>query len=182
MTSTGARAGLARTASIATAVLSAVGQLGIAFMVAVVIADVAMRSLFNAPILGALEVVTYWCMVTVSFIGMWIAQRRGEHISVTMLTDKMHPQAQFLHQLFGNILTLVFLLAVGWYGWGNALQNMARGEFTGATNVLIWPMRFLVPIAMVAFAIVLVSQTIALFTKPATGEDEDEELEIGAQL
>lgn len=161
--------------------LRAVGEVGIVSMMLIVIADVAMRSIFNAPILGTLEVVTYWCMVTVSFVGMWLAQKRNEQISVTMLTDRFSAQGQLLHRLFGNLLTFLFLLAVGWYGWSSALDNMARGEFTGATHVLIWPMRFLVPIGMLAFIITLVIQTVDEFRQTHAAE-EDDDISIGTQL
>ena len=85
--------------------------------------------------------------------------------------------------MFGNLLTLVFLVMVGWYGWSSALENMARREFTGATHVLIWPTRFLVPIAMLAFAITLILQTVDAFRHPVTEDGQDaDELSIGAQL
>lgn len=161
-----------------------IGELGIIFMILIVIADVTMRTLFNYPIIGTLEVVTYWFMVAISFVGMWLAQKRREHISVTMLTDKFSAQGKFLHRMFSNFLTLAFLIALAWYGWFNALDNMARGEFTGATHVVIWPMRFLVPITMAAFIITIILQTIDEIRNAGVDveDEEEDEYSIGSQL
>ena len=154
------------------AALRAVAMAAVLGMVLLVVADVVMRGLFNSPIQGTLELMTYWFMVVISFLGMWLAQVKREHITVTMITDRLRGPAKMVFRVFSAILTVAFLAALGWYGLEAALINMARGEYTGAFRVPIWPMRFLVPIGLGAYAITLIIHTIQDLKNPDDVEDD----------
>lgn len=147
-------------------VLEWIGMAAIIVMMFNVVLEVVLRTLFNSPIPGTLELVTFWYIVMISFIGMWLAQRRREHISVTLIFDRLTLRAQRIVAIAGNTLTAVLLVLFIWYGLQTAMRQAGLGEYTGATEFPIWPMRFVVPITLAAWLIVLIAQTIEVIRNP----------------
>lgn len=159
--------------------LSAVGMAAVIIMMIHVVLEVGLRSFFNAPIPGTLEMVTYWYMVLISFVGMWLAQQRNEHISVTLLVDRLGLGARRVIAVAGYCLTAVVLVLFIWFGFEGALQQMAVGEFSGSSRIPIWPMRFVVPIALTAWLVALIAQAIATIRRPQVLDRESiDDLEV----
>lgn len=154
-----------------------IGMIAIVAMVIHILAEVIGRSFFNHPIPGTLDYVTYYYMVIVSFVGMYMGQRRREHVSVTMVIDRLGIRARLILTVLGNLLTAVLLGLFVWLGAENALHQMALGEYSGAgvSGVIIWPARFIVPITLGMFLITLVAQTIEYIRKPTTLLTDEEE-------
>lgn len=150
-------------------VLSFAGMALIVAMLVNVVSDITLRTAANQPIQGTLELATYWYMVGITFIGIWLAQVRQEHISVSMLTDRFDAPTQRAFDLLAGIITLAFLSALAWFGLDNALDQMARGEFAGADRIPVWPMRFIVPAALIAYAITLVMHLVRPPAAPHEG-------------
>ncbi|MGM0930459.1 MAG: TRAP transporter small permease [Actinomycetota bacterium] len=144
-----------------------VGMASIVVMMLHVVAEVSLRSFFNMPIAGTLEMVTYWYIVLISFIGMWLAQQRKEHISVSLVTERLGLKSQAVAAIGGNIITMVLLAAFVWFGLEGALHQAALGEFSGATAVPVWPMRFVVPVTLGAFFLTLAAQTVQYIRTPS---------------
>lgn len=131
------------------------GMLAIVVMLVNVVLDVSLRNIMNTPIQGTLEYITYWYMIAISFIGMWLAQDRREHISVTLLTDHLSKQAQVLMTIFSTTLSVGFLVGLTWFGMEQALHYAQIGEYVGASRVPIWPFRFLVPACFIGLIVAL---------------------------
>lgn len=144
--------------------LELVGGLAILVMLTHVVLEVFLRSFFNTPIPGTLEYVSFWYIVVIAFVGMWLAQRRNEHISVTLMVDKLRSRARTFTDLFGNVLMLGVLGMFAYFGFTGAMIQTMTGEYSGATMVPVWPMRWVVPIMLSAWFIVLVRQTVSLLT------------------
>lgn len=164
--------GLRRALLWAPRLLSGFGILLIVLMLVNIVADITLRSSINEPIQGTLELTTYWYMVGITFIGIWMAQVRQEHISVSMVTDRFDAPTQRAFDIFSGLLTLAFLTAISWFGLNSALHHMARGEFAGADRIPVWPIRFIVPAALVAYAITLVMHLVRP-PAPPSSEPED---------
>lgn len=128
------------------------GAVILLIMMANIVADVAMRSVFNRPITGTLEVTIYWWMVSITALGLWAAELKRDHISVTLVTDRMSFSNRFVHAILVRVVSIAFLLTLAWFGLQTALAKMASGEFTGSSEIPIWPTRFFLPLAAFAFA------------------------------
>ena len=121
-----------------------------------IIADVFLRYFFNSPLPATIEIVSYWWMILVVFPGLAFTQRRKEHVDVTLLTELMPDKQQAGLRIAARLITMLTVGALGWFGWLAALEQWHRGEIAmGSITILIWPMRFMVPLGMGLFFIQL---------------------------
>ena len=142
-------------------VLTFLGSLAVLGLMANVVADVTGRFLFNRPMRGTIEYVSFWWMVPLGMFGFAVAQRVKEHIDVPLIYDRLQSRSQRLTAVLGNLITIAFASVLFFYGVRGALSQMATGERTGATQVAIWPVRFVVPIAIGIFIVQLLLDTSA---------------------
>ena len=157
-----------------------VGMIAVITMMLHIIAEIVMRGLLNHPIPGTLEYVTYYYMLLVSFVGMFLGQKRREHVSVTMITDRLGLRGRLIVVVAGNLLTAAILVLFIWWGAVGALHQMSIGEVqgAGASMIIIWPSRFIVPITLFMFLFTLVAQTVEHIRNPETLEEDDEIQEV----
>jgi TRAP-type C4-dicarboxylate transport system permease small subunit len=159
------------------ALLAGIAALGLA---AHMVVDVCLRFFFNTPIEGTLEYVTYWWMPCIVFFGLALTQRRAENIDLPMLHERLTGRTATVSSIIAHVLTVLFVGLIGWYGLENALAQTAVGEFTSATNTLVWPMRWVVPVGIAILVLQLLAdirQTLrqdssALVSKEAVNENE----------
>lgn len=132
-------------------------------------ADVAMRTFMNRPILGTLEIVAYWWMVSIAFLGIAYTKIRNEHIAVDLLPDRLPIRQRAVVRLILEVITIAVLLLLVFYGWEAAMSSMARGEnAVGVTPIPVWPFRFLLPLGgllMVAACVAAVLENIGTIAK-----------------
>ena len=152
--------------------LSVIGALGVIAMLVHVVLDVLMRFLFNNPITGTLEITTYYYMIAVAFIGAFSAQQRLEHIEITALTDRMGPNARLWFSVFADVITLAFLAALIWYGWDIAMGSLEEAEVAEATQVLVSPAGFILPLGLGAYAIRLLLHMVRTIARVSAPEHE----------
>lgn len=152
-----------------------IGSLAVLAMLLNIVIDVLMRFLFNDPITGTLELTTYYYMIAIAFMGAFAAQQRVEHIEVTVLVDRLSGTSRLYFSVVADVVTLAFLAALVWYGWNVALASKSEGEVAGATQVLTWPARFLVPVGLAAFGLQLLVGTIRAIRRGTPPEHEPPE-------
>ncbi|MDP2931473.1 MAG: TRAP transporter small permease subunit, partial [Chloroflexota bacterium] len=107
----------------------------------VVVYEVIMRYVFNAPTIWGLELTIYLCGATYILGGAY-AQLYDAHIRVDVLY--MHWSTRTKAMV--NLITLpIFIFGVGllvWLGADWTISTMLRGETSGSQwSPLIWPMR-----------------------------------------
>jgi TRAP-type C4-dicarboxylate transport system permease small subunit len=118
----------------------------IAFLILMMVhvgTDIAMKILFNAPIVGTLETVSYYYMVSIVFLALPFVELRHEHVSVDLFFQK------FPHRLQVAVYVIGTLLAAGYYGLFcyqttiDAIKATADRE-TVMSNFLfyVWPSRW----------------------------------------
>lgn len=87
--------------------------LTLAFMTAIMVYEVVMRSAFNLPTTWVAEISVY-AFVALVFLGLAVGQREGAHIQVEMLIDNVSPPTRQLLELIGIWLGLIFAGVAGW--------------------------------------------------------------------
>jgi TRAP-type C4-dicarboxylate transport system permease small subunit len=157
-------------------VLSALGMLAVAAMLVHTVVEVVSRTGFNKPMAGTLEIVTFWYLPIIAFVGMWAGFRENEHISVDLLVTRLRPGAQWVMHIFVSTLVLVALGLMVWFTTQQAFTSLRINEYVGIDHVPIWPVRFVVPAALLAFAIALASDTVRIIRRGSlsTLEENDE--------
>ena len=106
---------------------------------------------------GTIEMVSHWWMPAVGLLGLALAQVRGEHIEVTILSSHLpHNYAKACMRIVQSI-SLIVALAITYFSWQSALKAMAiNQEAAGVVNIAIWPVAFLLPMSMFVYAATLI--------------------------
>ncbi|GGM16632.1 hypothetical protein GCM10011534_43190 [Pseudooceanicola nanhaiensis] len=127
-------------------------------MLALIMADVSAKYLFHMPITGTLEIVSYYFMPIAVYLALPYVERSGEHISVPLVTDLLPVLVRHILSILVALFSAAYLLVVAWACGEKAAALMRTGEEVGLIyfDLIIWPPRWLVPIAFVLMAIQIV--------------------------
>jgi len=109
--------------------------------------DIAMKLLFNAPITGTLETVSYYYMVSIVFLAFPFVELRHEHVSVDLFFQKFPKGLQIAVYALGSLLAMFYYGVFSYQTTLDALK--ATGELeTVMANILfyVWPSRWALPI------------------------------------
>jgi TRAP-type C4-dicarboxylate transport system permease small subunit len=111
-----------------------------------IVADVAGRYLFSAPISGTSEFVQYYYMVGVIFLPLPYLQLRRLHFAATVFTERLPPPLIRAIVLLADAATAVLCAVAAWQSLRVAMSKTAVGEhiMTAHMIVLQWPARWLV--------------------------------------
>lgn len=110
-----------------------------------VCADVIGRVVFNSPVKGTPEIVSY-SIVVICFLQAAYAIRSGGMIWVDAITQRLPLRVQAACEIFGMLLGVAFFGLVCWGSIEPASYSWASNEFEGegALRVPAWPARFIV--------------------------------------
>ncbi|SMF35574.1 TRAP-type C4-dicarboxylate transport system, small permease component [Tistlia consotensis] len=120
-----------------------------------VCADVAMKYLFNDPIEGTLEVVSYYYMVGSVFLPIALVELRRGSVAVDLFFNMMPARLKLV--CVGAVLLASALVYGGLADvtWHDALKAFAKREVVmGPIDVVIWPSRFALPASFALGALV----------------------------
>lgn len=118
-------------------------------MMAHVSLDVIGRTVFNRPLTGTSEMVTYWYMVTAAYLPwMWLAKTDG-HIKVDFFVRMLPEAAAFWLDVVVKFGLVAYLALFTWQTWLQAIRQTERGEIqqAGTLHIPVWPTRWLLPLA-----------------------------------
>lgn len=114
-----------------------------------------LRTYWSSPINNTLEMVQYWYLPLVAFLGFVAAQHRGQHIATGLIYDMLPHAAKRI--ILAVLFTLGALITFGftWFGWGEAMHAMSIGKTAGVSDLVSWPVYFVVPLAFGSLTIQL---------------------------
>lgn len=142
-------------------VLSIVTAVALIAMMLHTIVHALARHLFDAPLSGTNELVAYWYMPFITLVGFVTALWRGEHIAVSLVTDRLRDRNKREFRMFGYAVSAILCLGFCWFGLLEALENMEIGATAGVTTIPMWPVTFLVPVTFGALAMFYVRGVFA---------------------
>ena len=111
-----------------------------------------MRAFLNAPIYGTNEIVAFWYLPLIVLLGIPAAQLRGEHINVTLVSDRVSLRARALLHRLASLLSLVVSLGFAWFGLLEAIDKYQVSATAGVTSIITWPVYFVVVLAFSTLA------------------------------
>jgi TRAP-type C4-dicarboxylate transport system permease small subunit len=133
----------------------------------IVVADVTGRVLFNAPVKGTPEIVSY-SIVVICYLQAAYAIRSGGMINTDAITSHLPLRVQGLLAAFGALLGIVLFAIISWGGIDGAAHAWTSGEFEGegALRIPAWPARFAIvggtALAALSYGVLLVRSLDAL--------------------
>jgi TRAP-type C4-dicarboxylate transport system permease small subunit len=96
-----------------------------------VFVGVVYRYVLLSPLAWVEEVVRF-CLVWVTFVGTYLAMRRGQHIAMELVHDHLGPAGRRAADAAGAALLAAFCVVLAWYGTRYALAFMgARSPYLG---------------------------------------------------
>jgi TRAP-type mannitol/chloroaromatic compound transport system permease small subunit len=110
---------------------------GAAYVAAVLVAyfatgmvmDVLMRYVFNDTIFWLQESITF-AFGSAMFLGAAYTLQKGDHVRIDILFSRLSPRRQAFMDVCTFIFFFVFMAALIWYGWDDALMSYGFNERT----------------------------------------------------
>ena len=134
---------------------AALGALGLAAIMAVVVVDVIGRY-FGAPLYGAQDI-QEMTAVFVVFGGMAYCDRQGRHIAVDLLEPVLPPRLNLWLTILGHVLGCAVFALIAWYVWEATKFSIMLNLATNILQIPRAPFQYVI----VAFA-ALTSLAMAL--------------------
>jgi len=131
-------------------------------MTAAVGYGVVLRYLFNRPQVWTDELVGYLLVVLV-MAGAADVLRRGEHIGVDLVTERLSPKARRLAEIWGMAAVVLVSGCLAAAGWELAEFSYSVGLFSdGYLEVPMWLPQAAVPIGAALLAIAALNRLLRL--------------------
>lgn len=142
-----------------------IGGLLLLVMMLHVTLDVGMKYLFNQPVPGTLEVVSYYYMVGAVFLPIAFVEMTRGSVAVDLFYDKFSRPFQILCMGLVLALCTAVYAGLGWITYGDAIRSFNSGEVVmGPVTVVVWPSRFVLPISFALGALACAYHLILLIT------------------
>lgn len=153
----------------------------LAFLICfLVCADVIGRVVFNSPVKGTPELVSF-SIVVICFLQAPFAIRSGGMIFVDAVTSHLPPLAQRVLEIFGYLLGLGFFVLVCWGSIDPSIHAWTSNEFEGegALRVPVWPARFIIILgtflAALNYLLLIIQRSRAPLSEPLRGPSNPDE-------
>jgi TRAP-type C4-dicarboxylate transport system permease small subunit len=157
----------------------AVIVLGMMFLVT---ANGVGRRLFGLQIPATLELSQYWFMPLIALIGIVVAHMRGEHIVADLFYSGFPDALKKGLTITTNVVIVLVLAGFTYFSASEAIDAMDHGVKAGATQIPAWPAAFIAPLAMGAFAALLIVDTIRMARMPVSAFATDLDAEAAEEM
>ncbi|MBI4627082.1 MAG: TRAP transporter small permease [Candidatus Rokubacteria bacterium] len=150
--------GLAVLAGWASRAGAVVGAVALAAMILLITAQVVSRRLLSVPLVVADEVSGY-LLVIVTFMGLGYALLNGDHIQVTLLTERLQARTQARLRVAWCVIAASYLSLLLVRTAALAWESFHRQTFSvSATNFLLWPIQAFVPLGFAVLLLQLLAE------------------------
>lgn len=128
-------------------------------MVVVIFLQVVMRYGFNNS-LSWTEELARFLFVWASWIGISFAQKKGEHIKITLINDKFKGKAKTIVLILGNLFTLAILAVLLYKGIEITGKVADMASVTSALKIPKWIIYASLPISCFLMSVRIIKGTI----------------------
>ena len=135
------------------------------------VANILGRKLFNLPVDGYID----WMIQAVpmmAFLGISYVQRLGGHIRMDIVVGALKGRALWIAEFVGVLVMFLIALALIYGTWNHASRAFRLGDSTTDINLPIWPVKAMVTLMLILFAVRCALQLWAYARAIRTGEDE----------
>ncbi len=128
------------------------------------VADVFLRALFRAPILGSFEL-TEFSLVVMAFLAIPWAAARKVNVRVDLLVCRLSPRMQVVFDTVTCFMALLLTAFCAWYTVPQALYIWRLGSESDMLKIPVYPFYFLVAFGFFALFLILLANFIELMQK-----------------
>lgn len=140
-------------------------------------ADIFMKLVANSPIIGTLETVSYYYMVSIVFLPLAFLELRHEHVAVDLFFQNFPNSLQVGVYVFGCLVSVLYYGVFCYQTTVDALKATAEQE-TVMSNILfyVWPSRWSLSVgsgALVLAILLNMVKCILTLRAPQMADDRD---------
>ena len=128
--------------------------------------NVVLRYVFDMSLPWAAELTNYLFIWSALF-GAAYGFKQGAHISITLLIEKFSPCVMKMFLLFANLLSIIYLLLISYFGYKLILMLMDFGEINVDLQVPLWIPQLVIPIAFFLAAYRVAEKLVELYKTDA---------------
>ena len=130
-------------------------------MTALTFVNVVARYVFSASLSFSEEITTY-LFVLLSLLGSAIAAKRGAHLGLTIISDRVGPKAGRVLGIISMAFATAFSAIICYFGFFMALNQFNKGQLTAGTQLPEWIFGSFVPIGALFVTIRFVENLVRL--------------------
>ena len=130
-------------------------------MTALTFVNVVARYVFSASLSFSEEITTY-LFVLLSLLGSAIAAKRGAHLGLTIISDRVGPKAGRVLGIISMAFATAFSAIICYFGFFMALNQFNKGQVTGAMQLPEWIFGSFVPLGALLVTIRFAQNLIKL--------------------
>ena len=139
---------------------------GLLLGVIVAFINVVLRYAFDMSLPWAGELTNYLFIWSALF-GAAYGFKHGAHISITLLIERMPAILMKAFLIFANILSILYLGLLSYFGYELVLMLMDFGEMSVDLNIPMWIPHLVLPIAFILAAYRVAEKLVELFRTDA---------------
>jgi TRAP-type C4-dicarboxylate transport system permease small subunit len=131
-------------------------------MMAVAIANILLRAIFNYPIYGTFEIVCYLSLIMAAF-AIPDTERTSSNIAVTIVLEAVPKKAVKYFKLFTDFIGMAGCGVIGYKLIGLAQKKFERGDYTADLYMPIYLFVIVISMAFILLTICLLYKVLAFF-------------------
>jgi len=139
--------------------LSLIGTAALVIGVLLTMTDIALRSVSTLTVKGIVDIMQL-CVLTGAMLAIPQGFMADQHVAIDVFTEKMPERAQVALRIFASVLGVVFLSAVVFFSYKQAMTEFSGGDRSqtiGIPMIVYWtPFLVGIALAVLANAIVMV--------------------------
>ena len=121
------------------------------------VAQIVLRTVFNAPIFGYIDIVEV-SMVGFAILSIAFVQRTGAHVRMEMLVARLKGRWLWLTEMAGTALAAFIVGVLIPYAWRHFERAFEFGDSTIDIELATWPAKLVVPVALSVLLVRLLVQ------------------------
>jgi TRAP-type C4-dicarboxylate transport system permease small subunit len=138
----------------------------------VVVADVALRYVFNAPLIWSYEVISNFLMPGLFFLSAGHTLRAHGHVSVDILHNYLSTRTRYALEAITSLIVTPIFIFIAWITLLRTLEQIQSGvSLTDGLQLPAWSTTFLMPIGFGLLAVRTLLNAIGYVATLMTGRE-----------
>lgn len=121
------------------------------------VAQIVLRTVFRAPIFGYIDIVEV-AMVGFAVLAISFVQRVGGHVRMELVVARFRGRALWIAEAAGTALAIFIVAVLIPYAYRHFERAFEFGDSTIDIEIVTWPAKLLVPVALAILLVRLVLQ------------------------
>ncbi|QGP93149.1 Tripartite ATP-independent periplasmic transporter, DctQ component [Neomoorella glycerini] len=157
------------------------GAIILVFEFLAIVANVVVRAAGNSMVW--VEEVTGYATVWAIYLGLAYTLHEGKHVKVELITEKLPPLGKKVFQIIGAVANIIFSVIIAWKAIELIQVAWQTQRLTPLLSWPVYPLMLVLPLGMILFALVALSEGVAAVMLPeGKWKAEETELDEGFEL